>query len=224
MLRFHKRPGAPRASGRSLWIVIALGLPWGLNSSRLIAQQPVDPFVVSCQAVEPGASLADLRARHGQAHVVDAPGSDPDDIPVTVLYPDSAERRAEIRWADSARTRMASLAVYGRKSVWHTPEGVAPGMAIAELELLNGRSFLLKHFEYAGGGYVFDWSGGKLAAASTGGCALVVRLMPPANQEFTRLEWRLVEAIASTSEVSSDERRIKPYKAAVVEIGLAWRK
>jgi hypothetical protein len=225
MLRFHKRPGAPRASGRSLWVAIALALSWGLSPSRVVAQRPVDPFAVSCQTVEARTSMADLRARHGQANVLDAPAaSDPDDTPVTVLYPGSPERRAEIRWADGARTRMASFAVYGRKSAWHTPEGIVPGLAIADLELLNGRSFLLRHFEHAGGGYVFDWTGGKLARASMGDCSLVVRLMPPENQEFTTLEWRLVEAIASTAEVYSDERRIKPYKAAVVEIGLAWRK
>jgi hypothetical protein len=58
--------------------------------------------------------------------------------------------------------------------------------------------------------------GGKLAELDAGSCHVVVRLTPPPDQEFTTLEWRLAEIVQDAAEVSSDDRRIKPYKAARV--------
>jgi len=52
---------------------------------------------------------------------------------------------------------------------------------------------------------------------------VAVRLMPPADVEFTTLEWRLAEIVQDADEVTSDDRRIKPYKAAVSSLGLEWR-
>jgi hypothetical protein len=41
--------------------------------------------------------------------------------------------------------------------------------------------------------------------------------------EFTTAEWRLIEPIQLTAQLSSDDKRIKPYKAVVSAIGLDWR-
>ncbi len=181
-------------------------------------------FVLSCRSISNRTGVADLRQRYGNTNVVDAPvtklggGSEPG----TIIFPETPERRIEIRWADAARTRMASFTTIEKKSVWRTPEGLATGTPIVEVDLINGRSFLLRHFEYPGGGSVLSWTGGKLARAGEGACALVARLAPGVT-EFSKAELKLVEAIASTEDVSSDDRRIKPYKAAVAALGLAWR-
>jgi len=181
-------------------------------------------FVLSCQSIANRTSVPELRQRYGDSNVVNAPvaalqgGSEPG----TVLFPEIPDRRIEIRWADAAYTRMASFTTVEKKSQWRTPEGLANGTPIAEVDLINGRSFLLRHFEYPGSGSALSWAGGKLAKASEGACALVVRLAPGAT-EFTKAELKLVEAIASTEDVSSDDRRIKPYKASVAALGLAWR-
>jgi hypothetical protein len=181
-------------------------------------------FVLSCQSIASRTTVADLRQRYGNTSVVDAPVAAPDGgrEPGTVIFPETPDRRIEIRWADAAHTRMASFTTFEKKSVWRTPEGLGNGTAIAEVDLINGRSFLLKHFEYPGGGYALSWAGGKLTKSSEGTCALVVRLAPGVT-EFSQAELKLVEAIASTEDVSSDDRRIKPYKAAVASLGLAWR-
>ena len=42
-------------------------------------------------------------------------------------------------------------------------------------------------------------------------------------EEFTTLEFKLIEAIQSTADVTSDDRRIKPYKTVVTAVGLDWR-
>jgi len=181
-------------------------------------------FVLSCQSISNRTAIADLRQRYGNTNVVSAPVAAPEggSEPGTVIFPETPERRVEIRWADAAHTRMASFTTFEKKSAWRTPEGLGTGTPIAEVDLINGRSFLLRHFDYPGGGSVLSWTGGKLAKASEGACALVVRLAPGVT-EFSKAELKLVEAIASTEDVSSDDRRIKPYKAAVATLGLAWR-
>ena len=69
---------------------------------------------------------------------------------------------------------------------------------------------------------MLSWTGGKLEPATTDGCRVAVRLAPSV-EEFTTLEWKLVEAIQSTPDVTSDDRRIKPYKTVVSAVGLDWR-
>ena len=199
-------------------VAVAVGLP--PVSTRA---QSAD-FVLSCQSMSNRTTVTDLRQRYGNTNVVDAPvvAAEGGSEPGTVLFPETPDRRVEIRWADAAHTRMASFTTFEKKSVWRTPEGLGNGTPIAEVDLINGRSFLLKHFEYPGGGYALSWAGGKLTKASEGTCALVVRLAPGVA-EFTNADLKLVEAIASTEDVSSDDRRIKPYKAAVAALGLAWR-
>ena len=164
------------------------------------SQQAATP-VLSCQTISDRTSLADLKQRFGDL--------------------DAENRRLEITWADTARTRMATLMTVDKKSAWKV-NGIAPGMAIAELELVNGRSFLLRNFNHENGGAVLSWTGGKLEPATTDGCRVAVR-MAPSVEEFTTLEWKLVEAILSTADVTSDDRRIKPYKTVVAAVGLDWR-
>jgi len=136
---------------------------------------------------------------------------------------DDAAERFSVIWADAQHTRMAALWTTERKSVWRSANGIKVGMAIADVELLNERSFQLRGFETDDPGMVLSWAGGKLEPATTSdSCRLVVRLTPTVS-EFSRLDWRLIEAIQSTDRVSSDDKRIKPYKAVVSAIGLEWR-
>jgi len=159
--------------------------------------------IMSCQTITSRMTLAELEQRAGD---LDAP-----------------ERSLDQKWADAQRTRMSALWTTDRKSAWRSANGIKVGMAIADVDLLNERSFLMKSFDTDDPGLVLSWAGGKLTSAKGDeSCRLVVR-MAPSVLEFTRLEWRLIEAIQGTPEVSSDDRRIKPYKVVVSAIGLEWR-
>ena len=167
-------------------------------------------------------TLSDLRQKYGDANVREVADAG-DGRPGAVLFPDGSDKRIDVTWADVSRTKLASFMAWDRKSAWRTPQGVKPGQAIADVADLNGRAFILRGFAQPDAGQVVSWMGGKLAELDAGSCHVVVRLTPPPDQEFTTLEWRLAEIVQDAAEVSSDDRRIKPYKAAVSALGLEWR-
>ena len=222
MLRIHTRPVALRAAGRLLFCgaasVVALAKP----AVTAPAARQSDRLEISCGSISSRTTPADLRQKYGADNVVDASPVD-DGIPGTVLYPSAPDRRIEISWADRARTRMAEFMAADRKSAWRTPQGIKAGQAIADVTDLNGRAFIFRGFNQPDGGFVVDWAGGTLAEADQGNCHVAVRLSPPVDVTFTTVEWRLAEVVSDAVEISSDDRRIKPYKAAVSALGLVWK-
>ena len=177
-------------------LIVLVALPLCLAGARQ-AGAPI----LSCDAITNRTTMTELQQRYGDT---DAP------------------ERLDVTWADAQQTGMAALWTTDRKSTWRSGNGIKVGMAIADVELLNGRSFQLRGFETEDAGQVLSWAGGKLEPATASPCRLVVRLTPTVF-EFSRLDWRLIEAIQSSAEVVSDEKRIKPYKAVVSAIGLEWR-
>lgn len=61
------------------------------------------------------------------------------------------ERSFTVIWADSARTQIAEVRDLGAD--WHTPEGIQPGISLAELETILG-PFQLSGFAWDHGGTV----------------------------------------------------------------------
>jgi len=164
------------------------------------ARQGATP-IMSCEAITNRTTMTELQQRYGDL--------------------DAAER-LDVIWVDDQHTRMAALWTTDRKSVWRSANGIKVGMAIADVDALNERSFPLRGFATEDPGLVLSWAGGKLEPATAGPCRLVVRLKPSVF-EFTTLEWRLIEPIQFADVVTSDEKRIKPYKPVVSAIGLDWR-
>jgi len=207
-----------RRAGRFV-VVGSIALTAVLTGS-LAAQSP--RLEISCGAISDRTTLSDLRQKYGDANVREVAGAG-DGRPGAVLFPDASDKRIDVTWVDVSRTKLASFMAWDRKSAWRTPQGVKPGQAIADVADLNGRAFILRGFAQPDAGQVVSWMGGKLAELDAGSCHVVVRLTPPPDQEFTTLEWRLAEIVQDAAEVSSDDRRIKPYKAAVSALGLEWR-
>jgi hypothetical protein len=177
-------------------IIVLVALPLCMAAAR----QAATP-ILSCQTITNRTTLTELQQRYGDF--------------------DNPER-LDVIWADAQQTRMAALWTTARKSAWRSANGIKVGMAIADVDLLNERSFPLRGFGTEEAGKVLSWAGGKLQPATTDSCRLVVRFAPSVF-EFTTLEWRLIEPIQSADVVASDEKRIKPYKPVVSAMGLEWR-
>jgi hypothetical protein len=91
---------------------------------------------------------------------------------VTAIFPKDPKKRLEVVWRDEAkRKEPLSVDVKAEGSQWTGPGGVALGMPIAEVERRNGKPFTLAGFQWDMWGWVLDWKGGQLPAASKGvGC------------------------------------------------------
>ncbi|HEX5070434.1 MAG TPA: hypothetical protein VFV78_09490 [Vicinamibacterales bacterium] len=194
---------------------MALTLAWSGSSA---AQG--EGLELSCGAVPRQTTPAALRQKFGPDSLREAAGAD--GRPVAYLFPNTPEKRIEVIWADASRSALASFMVWDRTSSWKTPQGVKLGLAIADVAELNGRPFILRGFSKEDAGAVITWMNGKLTELDAGACHVAVRLTPPPDLHFTTLEWRLAEIVQDANEVSSDDRRIKPYKAAVSALGLEW--
>jgi hypothetical protein len=177
-------------------IVVLVALPLCMAGAR----QAAPPFL-SCEAITNRTTVTELQQRYRD---LDTP------------------ERLNVLWEDAQQTRMAALWTTDRKSIWRSANGIRVGMAIGDVAVLNQRQFQLRGFDTEEAGLVLSWFGGKLEPSTPGSCRLVVRLAPSVF-EFTTAEWRLVEPIQFTPIVSSDDKRIKPYKAVVSAIGLDWR-
>jgi len=205
-----------RRAGR-FFVLASVTLALGSTSSIRAQSERLE---LSCGAISRQSTPAALRQKYGPDSLKDL--TDADGRPAAFLFPDNPEKR-EIVWTDATRTTLASFMAWEKKSIWKTPQGVKMGQAIADVADLNGRPFILRGFSQPDAGNVTTWMGGTLAELDAGVCHVAVRLTPPADITFSTLDWRLAEVVQDADEVSSDDRRIKPYKAAVSALGLEWR-
>jgi hypothetical protein len=197
----------------------ALAVAGVVSGPRAAAQG--ERLELSCGAISRQTTPAALKATYGADNVKDVVSADGQ--AVALLFPDNPEKRIEVVWTDAGRETLASFMTWDRKSAWKTPQGLKMGQAIADVADLNGRPFVLRGFSQPDAGAVTSWMSGKLAELDSGACHVAVRLTPPTDITFSTLDWRLAEIVQDAVEVSSDDRRIKPYKAAVSGLGLEWR-
>jgi hypothetical protein len=150
------------------------------------------PFHVSAdQAPAPGmvacadpfgreATRSDLVRAFGAANVVDQ------EIEVhegaarwggTVVYPNDPRRRLEVFLDDLANGRGWLMTVIRGKSQWTGWRNVHVGMTLEEVEVLNGKPFMIHDFNNFARGTVFKWQGGAMERIP-GGCRFGVRFKP----------------------------------------------
>ena len=109
----------------------------------------------------------ELEARFGKSNVreetFDGPEGD-GSYQVLVIFPDDPRKRLElVQDADNPDAPIVELRISDPASQWHGPNGLRPGMSLAELVALNGAPISFYGLAWDYGGAVQDWHGGKLA-------------------------------------------------------------
>lgn len=132
--------------------------------------------------------------------------------PATVIFPRDKARRLEIFWQDTRRKRGINEIRVGNGALWRTPQGIAVGLSLAEVELVNDRPFLLAGFGWDYGGTTLDWKGGKLDT-QPGGCLLRLRFD---QQTATDAD------VDGDREFSSDDKGMRSAAPVVDEISLRF--
>jgi len=167
----------------------------------------------------PGSSHAAVVAAFGRHNVTfrEVDIGEGETAAATVVFPEVPARRIEIFWKDvKKRARLDRLRL-SPATTWVAPDGLARGMAIAEVERLNGRPFALAGFFWDNAGHVIDWKGGALDAALPGGCTVDVRFDLPGDAPEAA-----TARINGDVELSSDDANMRAAKPFVSYLGFGY--
>jgi predicted GNAT family acetyltransferase len=63
--------------------------------------------------------------------------------------------------------KISDVSIQGESSAWKTASGLYLGLSLQEVEKINGKNFTISGFDWAHGGSVVSWEGGKFAGDST---------------------------------------------------------
>jgi hypothetical protein len=184
-------------------------------ASLALAQRASPARVIKCEGpFGRNASHDDLVKAFGASNVVyqDVAGAEGETIKATVLFPSDRKARLEVIWSDE-KARRGPMVRAKDQSAWASPDGIRIGMAIADVEKLNGKPFKLSGFDWDYGGRALNWQGGALDKPQPGGCIIGVSFVhaedaPEAN--LTR-----VTGDNEFNSDSADMRAVEPYVSEV---------
>jgi hypothetical protein len=196
----------------SIGIIVGL---LAFSSSFAPAERAATPRAITCEGpFGRNTSHADLVKAFGSNNVVyqDIDGAEGEKIKASVLYPNDAKAKLEIIW-DDEKARRGPMIRARDQSAWASANGIRIGMAIADIEKMNGKPFTLSGFDWDYGGRVKDWRGGELAKPLPGGCIVGVEFVHPEDSPEANLT--KVSGDGDFLSDNADMRAVEPYVAVV---------
>ena len=145
----------------------------------------------------------------------DVKAKDGTKVAASVIYPDDPQQRLEVWWKNATSSGTYQIVITGQ-SDWTAPGGLRLGLALAELEKLNHKSFKLKGFDKDGVATISDWGGGELATLA-GGCnsGLSLRADP-------KVSAKIIGALSPNKEYASSNPQMRAAKPTVSEILIGY--
>jgi hypothetical protein len=129
-------------------------------------------------------TLATLRARHGDANVVEGrvPGAEGEEFDGWILFPDDPARTAFVYLDDVGDPASVRVIDDTGTSRWRRADGIHAGTTLQDLVALNGRPVRFMGFDWDYGGGVIGWNGGALERdPPLGGVTLCAACITPAD-------------------------------------------
>jgi hypothetical protein len=136
-------------------------------------------------------------------------------VAASVIFPDDPQQRLEVWWKDATSGGTHLIVITGQ-SDWTAPGGLRLGLALAELEKLNHKSFKLKGFDKNGVATISDWGGGELASLA-GGCNSGVSL-----RADPKVSAKIIGALSPNKEYASSNPQMRAAKPTVSEILIGY--
>lgn len=202
----------PNNTSASMSLIVGL---LALSSSFALAERAASPRVIKCEGpFGRNASHADLVKAFGSSNVVyqDIDGTEGETIKASVLYPNDPKAKLEIIWGDEKARRRPMIRAKDQSS-WASANGIRIGMALEEIEKMNGKPFKLSGFDWDDGGRVRDWQGGALAKPLPGGCIVSVEFVHAEDVPEANLS--KVTGDGEFLSDGADMRAVEPYVAVV---------
>ncbi|MEP6632720.1 MAG: hypothetical protein ABJA62_00775 [Luteimonas sp.] len=141
--------------------------------------QPSDNALVLPGSFAADTTVAQLQQRFGKANVsiAELPGAEGETARGIELFAKDSTRHAYVYFQDERSLHgLSMVSVDGAGSRWTLDNGVRIGMTMAELVKRNAAPIVFTGFDWDYGGYVSDWSNGKLAPEDSDPIARGVRL------------------------------------------------
>jgi len=186
-----------------------------LSSSFAPAERAAAPRVIKCEGpFARNAGHADLVKAFGSGNVAyqDIDGAEGEKIKASVLYPNDSKAKLEIIWGDEKGRRRPTIRAKDQ-SAWASANGIRIGMALADIEKMNGKPFTLSGFDWDYGGRVKDWQGGELAKPLPGGCVVGIEFVHPEDAPEANLT--KVSGDSDFRSDNADMRAVEPYVAMI---------
>lgn len=107
------------------------------------------------------ANLAGLQTKYGKENVVaDTSWVMGDDtLQGSIIFP-SSPKQVFVYYRSG---EIVDVTIQGKSSAWKTDSGLYLGLPLQDVQKLNAKNFTMSGFNWAHGGEVVSWEGGKLA-------------------------------------------------------------
>jgi len=107
------------------------------------------------------ANLAGLQSKYGKENVVADTSwvMGKDTLHGSIIFP-SSPKQVFVYYRGG---EIVDVTIQGKSSAWKTDSGLYLGLPLQEVQKINTRNFTLSGFNWAHGGEVVSWEGGKLA-------------------------------------------------------------
>ena len=193
----------------SLRPLLAL-LPLAFSIAPAFADQ------LDCTTLGPKTTLADLKKLYGKANVVtgEVDGPEGTTMIATTIFPKEPDKTFIVYWFDEEKhERLAGFTVPEKDT---GPGGVKLGMAIKDVQALNGEPFTLQGFYWDYGGAA-GFQSGKLANLE-GGCHLNLTFTPAKDPTTDAIS----EAVSGDKEIRSDLKELATVEPVVSSMDIGY--
>ena len=140
------------------FVVVISSLFWACGISEQKAQ------ITATQSLDDVLACGDLKgltAKYGQSNVVSDTNwvMGDDTLQGSIIFPNTT-KQVYVYYREG---QIVDVTIRGEASEWKTNSGLYLGLPLKEVQKLNDKNFTLSGFNWAHGGEVVSWEGGKLA-------------------------------------------------------------
>lgn len=182
----------------------------------MLAAPALADEIACAGALGPDATLAQIEQTYGKQNVVtgEVDGPEGTTMIATTVFPKDEAKTFQVYWFDEEKhERIAGFTVPAAAT---GPGGVKVGMAIADVQELNGEPFKLSGFYWDYGGSA-GFDSGKLSHLP-GGCFLNLTFNPSVDPPDDKVS----AAISGEQDLRSDMKEFEVIKPVVQSIDLGY--
>ena len=172
---------------------------------------------LNCTSFTTDTTLAQIEQKYGKENVItgDVDGPEGDSFTATTVFPKDDVRKFEIYWFDEEKREGLSGFTLPQDGVG--PSGIKIGMAIKDVQKINGKPFTVGGFYWDYGGAA-SFAGGKLENKDDAACFMGVTFAP--SVETT--DQKIGDAISGEKDLKSNMKEFDVVKPVIQAVNFSF--